>query len=149
MKDSGRTPGGPGQTDATPDTPKGGSGASAETPGALRHPFRSFIAIVVLAVLGLLSTAAFKSYRDLESNKNYEHELLEEIAGAKERIQALDHRIERIRHDPVMLERLAREDLGLVHVDDKVILLPEQERVAHWKNPVQNSGDNVTARMEQ
>ena len=82
---------------------------------------------MVLAVLSLMSTAAFKSYRDLESAKNYERELLEKIAGAEQRIQALDNRIDRIRHDPVMLERLAREDLGLVRDGDVVIVLPDPQ----------------------
>ncbi len=128
MKEPGRTPGRPDRSEGSPGKPKGRPDAAAEAPGALRHPFRSVIALIVLAVLGLMSTAAFKSYRDLESAKNYERGLLEKIAGAKERIQALDNRIERIRHDPVMLERLAREDLGLVHDGDVVIVLPDLQK---------------------
>jgi len=37
----------------------------------------------------------------------------------------LDDRIESIRNDPAMLERLAREDLGLVRAGDVVIVLPD------------------------
>lgn len=80
---------------------------------------------MVLTVLGLLATAGFKSYRDLESAKNHERKLLEQIAAAEERVRLLDHRIERIRDDPAMLERLAREDLGLVKDGDVVIVLPD------------------------
>ncbi len=107
----------------TPDTPDETTGA-----GSLRYPFRPVLALMVLVLLGLLATAGFKSYRDLDSAKGYERELLEKIAEAKDRIQALDGRIDSIRNDPAMLERLAREDLGLVHADDVVIVLPDSRR---------------------
>ncbi len=81
--------------------------------------------MMVLTLLGLLATAGFKSYRDLDSAQGYERELLDEIAGAQERIRALDGRIDSIRNDPAMLERLAREDLGMVRAGDVVIVLPE------------------------
>ena len=39
----------------------------------------------------------------------------------------LRERIDRIENDPAMLERLAREDLGLVREGDVVIVLPEED----------------------
>ncbi len=129
-----------------PGEPAGRSGTSGEATGALRHPFRSALAVMVVAVLGLLATAAFKSYRDLDSAKSYERELLDEIAGAKERIQTLDGRIDRIRNDPMMLERLAREDLGMVYEGDVVIVLPDS-RWAHNGSSAPLRGDSTRGQV--
>ena len=86
----------------------------------------SFLAAAVLAMLALLATAGVKSYRDLGVARDHERELLKNIAEAKERIRVLDDRIERIENDPAMLERLAREQLGMVREGDVVIVLPEE-----------------------
>ncbi len=118
MNDEHRTPGTPNEAGATPDA------ASSEA-AARRHPLRPVVVATVVALLGLLATAGFKSYRDLAAAKGYEQQLLDEIAETEERIEALDRRIDRMRHDPVTLERLAREDLGMVRAGDVVIVLPE------------------------
>ncbi len=89
---------------------------------------------MVLIVLALLATAGFKSYRDLDSAKSHEQKLLDQITAAEERVRVLSHRIERIRNDPAMLERLAREDLGLVRDGDVVIVLPDP-RLARRASP--------------
>jgi hypothetical protein len=47
------------------------------------------------------------------------------IAETKARSERLQVRIDRLKHDPGMLERLAREDLGMVRPGDLVIELPE------------------------
>ncbi len=113
---SGSTPAASGATDGTP-------AASGATDG---NPYRSVLALTVLILLGLLATAGARSYRDLESARGHEQKLLEEIAETQERIRALNGRIDSISNDPVMLERLAREDLGLVRAGDVVIILPEE-----------------------
>ncbi len=113
------TPGASAPGTATPGTSAPGTAA----PG---RPYRSFIGATVFAILALLATAGVKSYSDLDVAREQERELLEEIAAAKERIRVLDERIERIENDPAMLERIAREELGMVREGDVVIVLPEE-----------------------
>ena len=81
------------------------------------------VAVVVFLVL-LLATFGLKSYRDLAGVRGREHQLLAEIAGTEERIALLKHRIESLKNDPVMLDRVARESLGLVRPEDVVIVMP-------------------------
>ncbi len=88
--------------------------------------YRSFLAVAVLLILGLLGTAGVKSYSDLSVARAEEQRLLGEIAAAKDRIRVLTERIDRIENDPAMLERLAREELGMVREGDVVIVLPEE-----------------------
>ena len=48
----------------------------------------------------------------------------DQIAASEERIEAQRHRLKLLREDPATLERLAREELGLVGKDDLVFVLP-------------------------
>jgi cell division protein FtsB len=82
----------------------------------------------VVFVVGLLITAGAKSYRDLEIVRQREAELAVRIAASEERLEDLRHRVELLRDDPATLERLAREELGLVGKDDIVFVLPQSER---------------------
>ncbi len=138
------TAGAPGETPRSPGAPD----KATDTP---RHPFRPVVALMILIVLGLTATAGFKSYRDLDTARSYERELLAKIAGAKERVRVLDHRIDRIRNDPAMLERLAREDLGLARDGEVVIMLPDErlspraQSSARWAaTPAQAPGTPIT-----
>ncbi len=88
------------------------------------HPFRSLFAAVVIFLVLLLATFGLKSYRDLAAVHGRERMLLAEIAGTEQRIAALRHRIASLKTDPVMLDRVAREELGLVRPEDVVIVLP-------------------------
>ncbi len=101
--------------DRTPD---------GRTPG---HPFRSWLGITVLLLLGLIAAAGFKSYRDFDEVRSQEVELRQNVAATEQRIRRIEARIERIENDPWTLERLAREELGMVRPDDLVIVLPEEE----------------------
>ncbi len=93
------------------------------TPG---HPLRSWLGITVLLLLGVLAAAGFKSYRDLDAVRFQESDLRRSVAATEERIRRLDERIERIENDPWVLERLAREELGMVRPGDLVIVLPAE-----------------------
>jgi cell division protein FtsB len=79
----------------------------------------------VLLVFALLAIAALKSNRDLQAARARERTLQEKIAATRAESERLQVRIDRLRHDPGMLEKLAREDLGLVRPRDVVIELPE------------------------
>lgn len=145
MKDASPTPGKAGTSAAASATGTPGEtsspGGPGETAGAgSRHPFRPVVAVIVLTVFGLTATAGFKSYRDLDAAMGYERQLLEEIAEAKERVRLLDRRIDRIRNDPAMLERLAREDLGLARAGDVVIVLPDPRLTARAKSSTRPAG---------
>ena len=81
------------------------------------------LAAVLLFVI-LLCAAGFKSYRDLTVARARERQLESRIQETRSGIDRLRGRIERLRSDPGMLERLAREELGLVRRQDVVIELP-------------------------
>ena len=72
----------------------------------------------------LLATFGLKSYRDLAAVRGRERQLTAEIAGTEERIAVLKRRIASLKNDPVTLDRVARESLGLVRPEDVVIVLP-------------------------
>ncbi|HEX4964004.1 MAG TPA: septum formation initiator family protein [Thermoanaerobaculia bacterium] len=86
--------------------------------------FRPVLGAAVVLFLALLAVAALKSYRDLASARAREHLLAAQIEETKARSERLRARIDRLHHDPGMLERLAREDLGMVHPGDVIIELP-------------------------
>ncbi len=88
------------------------------------HPLRSLLAAVVIFLVLLLATFGLKGYRDLATVHGREQALLAEIAATEHRIALLKRRIESLKHDPVMLDRVAREQLGLVRPEDVVIVLP-------------------------
>ena len=87
-------------------------------------PLKIGAAVLLVA---LLVVAGVKSYRDLVAVHEQESALREEVARTEERIEALRHRVERLRGDPATLERLAREELGMVHPGDLVIVLPQED----------------------
>jgi cell division protein FtsB len=89
--------------------------------------FRPVLGATVLLVLALLAIAALKSYRDLEAAIARERLLETRIAETRERSDKLRSRVERLREDPGMLEKLAREDLGLVRPGDVIIALPDPD----------------------
>jgi cell division protein FtsB len=79
---------------------------------------------VVLLFVILLGAAGLKSWRDLTAAQAREKQLESRIESAHSGIDRLRGRIDRLRSDPATLERLAREDLGLVEPRDVVIELP-------------------------
>jgi cell division protein FtsB len=80
---------------------------------------------VALLFVALLGAAGLRSYRDLTTARAHEKQLETRIEERRAGIDRLRGRIARLRGDPVTLESLAREDLGLVLQRDVVIELPE------------------------
>lgn len=78
-----------------------------------------------MVLLGLLVTAGVKSYRDLAAARALEADLEQRIEQSEARIRALTDYVRMIEEDPLTLERLAREDLGMVRPGDVVVILPE------------------------
>jgi cell division protein FtsB len=87
--------------------------------------FRPVLGATVLLVFALLAIAALKSNRDLEAARSRERLLTAKIAATRAESERLRVRIDRLHHDPGMLERLAREDLGLVRPGDVIVELPD------------------------
>ncbi|HEX2645300.1 MAG TPA: septum formation initiator family protein [Thermoanaerobaculia bacterium] len=97
------------------------SKTQAPTP---QDSFRPVVGAAVGLFIVLLAIASLKSYRDLESARARQRLLETRIEETQSRIDHLKVRIERLRTDPGTLERLAREDLGMVRPGDVVIELP-------------------------
>ncbi|MEE8524141.1 MAG: septum formation initiator family protein [Thermoanaerobaculia bacterium] len=95
------------------------------------QPWRSWLGVAVILMLTILAGAGIKSYRDLDAARDHEADLGRRVEAAKERILILDQRLAGITDDPIVLERLAREELGMVFPDDIVIVLPETEPDPH------------------
>ena len=93
-------------------------------------PFRrvlvplSMVGVLVLVLVG----AGIDGYRDLAKSRARLADLTARKAATAQRVTELAARIERLRTDPMMLERLAREELGMVRPEDVVIVFPEERR---------------------
>ena len=92
---------------------------------ASSRPSHPIWGVAVLLLLALLATAGIKSYRDLAASRTHKADLEARIAATQESIKTLETRLENLNNDPHTLERIAREDLGLVRPEDVVIFLPE------------------------
>ena len=133
MRPAGRSAGGaragPGGRDPWDERPaaepSSRPGPAGDGPG--RAPGRRVTAAAVLFLLVLLGVAGAGSWRDLDRALEREAELEGRIEATSERIEALERRIERLRDDPLLIERLAREELGLVREGDLVLLVPDEE----------------------
>jgi cell division protein FtsB len=92
---------------------------------------------VVLA-LAVLAMAAQRTVHHLEEQRAEEQRLEEAVEAKQERIEDLRRRILRLREDPATLERLAREEVGLVRPGELVVVFPEPEphREAATEGPV-------------
>jgi len=87
--------------------------------------FRPVLGVTALLLFALLAIAALKSSRDLETARARERWLRGQITATRAASERLRLRIDRLHHDPGMLEQLAREDLGMVRPGDVVIELPD------------------------
>jgi len=106
----------------TPDT-----GAVDQGPGAAEappRPFRSLLTAVFVFLILLLATFALRGWQDVSRARARERALAADVAATEARIAELRRRIERLKGDPVTLDRMAREELGLVSPGDVVIVLP-------------------------
>lgn len=87
---------------------------------------RPLVGAAVLLFVALLGVAAWKGSLDLAKARERERLLETRIEETQERIDELRGRIDRLRSDPGTLERLAREDLGMVRPGDVIIELPPE-----------------------
>jgi cell division protein FtsB len=96
--------------------------AAAAAPARERSPF--LLALAVIAVLVAVGAAGVRSWHDLADQRAREAELLADIVKTEVAVRQLEERNHRLEKDPVTLERLARQELGLVRPDDLVVVFP-------------------------
>jgi len=94
---------------------------------ATANPLRSLFGALMFTCFMLVVVAGLKSYRDLSVAHQREALLESRIEAAQVRLEALENRVERLRYEPATLERLAREERGLVRPEDLVIVLPASD----------------------
>ncbi len=82
----------------------------------------------MVGLLLLLAVAGLKSFRDLESARERQRGLERRIEETRRSNRQLKRRIEFLADDPATLERLAREQLGMVRAGDVVIVLSQEPR---------------------
>ena len=86
------------------------------------------VLLVVAALVLALAGAGYQGYRDLVSARARAQLLAQRKAETEQRVADLRQRIELLRQDPVTLERLAREELGMVRPEDVVIVFPAEKK---------------------
>ena len=96
------------------------------TPPPKSDSFRPVLGAAVVLFLALLLVAGVKSWRDLDSARGRERVLTERVEALHQESKRLRSRIERLRHDPGTLERLAREELGMARPGDVIFELPPE-----------------------
>ena len=84
----------------------------------------TLIGVGLVVVLLLLARAGAENYSGLAELAEREAELELELEEARQRVDSLRSTVALLQDDPVMLERLAREELGLVRPGDTVVVLP-------------------------
>lgn len=93
--------------------------------------FRAIVGYASLGLVLFLVIAGFRGFRDLKLASERERYLEAEIERSEVETRSLERRIDRLRDDPVLLERLAREELGMIRTGEVVVLVePEQKRAA-------------------
>jgi cell division protein FtsB len=90
-----------------------------------RDRFPLLLGAAVALILLLVGAAGLRSWADLAAQRAREAELERETARTEVRVRQLEERIRRLQDDPHTLERLARQDLGLVRPEDLVFVFPE------------------------
>lgn len=88
-----------------------------------RFPFLLVMGVVV--ALAILAVATTRSVRHLEAQRAEERHLEEALADTERQVEELRRRIRRLREDPATLERLAREEMGLVRPGEVVVIFPK------------------------
>ena len=104
------------------------SGVVAATELVRRPTPRAVLVAAALVLLIFLGAAGLKSRQDLVAARGRAALLDQRIQETEERIAGLRRKVARLTDDPVLLETLAREDLGMVHPRDVVVVYPEPTR---------------------
>ena len=85
------------------------------------------IGVGLILVLLFLAKAGAENYSGLAELADREAELEIELEEARLRVESLRRTVVLMQDDPAVLERLAREELGLVRPGDTVVVLPQAD----------------------
>ena len=96
--------------------------AAAAAPPRERSPF--LLALAVIAGLIAVGAASLRAWHDLAEQRAHEADLAAAIAKTETAVRRLEERNRRLEEDAVTLERLARQELGLVKPEDLVVVFP-------------------------
>ena len=86
--------------------------------------------VLWLLAIGVSLYAVFGPYGflDLEETRAERQRLEQRIAELETENRRLRERIRKLEEDPAYLERRARERLGMVKPDERVVIVPERQR---------------------
>ncbi len=95
----------------------------SEGPGSSGWFWSATIAVsLVVLVVGV---AGVKSWSDLKISEERATELRVDLEQVDASVDRLKQRIHLLQSDSELLERVAREELGVVHPDEVVVILPD------------------------
>ena len=83
--------------------------------------------VAVGMVVLVVGVAGVKGWADLKSSRTRAEELRRELQQVEESVQTLQSRIRELGPDGRLLEKVAREELGLIGPDEVLILLPPED----------------------
>jgi cell division protein FtsB len=83
--------------------------------------------VVVLIAVGLAVYGSSSLVRVLQLRAEMEA-MEKDVAALRNQTEQLSATVERLRTDPLLVEKYAREDLGLVREGDTVLKFPSQGR---------------------
>ena len=81
--------------------------------------------VAVGMVVLVVGVAGVKGWADLKSSRARADELRQELRQVEESIRSLNIRIRELGPDGRLLEKVAREEVGLIGSDEVLVLLPE------------------------
>lgn len=83
--------------------------------------------VAVGMVVLVVGVAGVKGWADLKSSRTRADELRLELQQVEESVRSLETRIRELGPDGRLLEKVAREELGLIGPDEVLILLPPDD----------------------
>ena len=101
---------------------KHGAGEGRSSPGW----FWSAAVAVGMVVL-VVGVAGVKGWADLKSSRARADELRQELLEVEESVRSLEIRIRELGPEGRLLEKVAREEVGLIGPDEVLVLLPEDD----------------------
>ncbi len=101
--------------------------------------------LVLTMLAGMIYSLVFSDYGYLVYRKEHQRFsiLQAKIVKLRQQREKLAGKILHLRHDPEALEELVHRELGYVHPDEYMLILPEGSGVKDQKSGVGNHGSRV------
>jgi cell division protein FtsB len=85
-------------------------------------PFGLLVVAIVCVPLGILDEQGLPRYRALKSERAEIERINERL---RREVEQLQREVEALRSDPVAVERIARDELGMIRPDEILFQFPE------------------------